>query len=173
MDIKLLLFITVLFITGLQAQERKLSFNYDPAGNQVLKDMLCINCPEEVEEEEEEEVVVVEEEEEIPEQESEVIAEDDSEIEEEEEEEEEKTSKIIAYPNPVMDELHIDWIENPDKQPVAIELYSLDNKLQQSYKISFTRGVLRLPFHGYTPGVYFLVVTYNSGEQQSFNILKK
>ncbi len=157
MDIKLLLFITVLFITGLRAQERKLSFNYDPAGNQVLKDMLCINCPEEVEEEEEE----------IPEQEPEVIAEDDSEIEEE------KTSKVIAYPNPVIDELHIDWIENPDKQPVTIELYSLDNKLQQSYKISYTRGVLNLKFHGYTPGVYFLVVTYNNGEQQSFNILKK
>lgn len=146
----------LLFVTGLQAQERKLSFNYDPAGNQVLKDMLCINCPAEEEEDEEE----------APE----AIAEDDTEIQEEDAE---KESKIIAYPNPVIDELHIDWVENPDKQPLAVELYSLDNKQQQSHKISGTHGMLRLPFHGHAPGVYILVVTYNNGEQQSFNILKK
>lgn len=156
MNIKLLP-LTILFCgTCIYAQEMKLTFNYDSAGNQVLKDMLCINCPQE-----EPEVVVEEE--------PEIIAEDNSEIEEEAK----IKHKIIAYPNPVMNELHVDWIRNPNKQPIAVELYSLDNKQQQSYKISSTHGVLRLPFHGYSAGVYFLVVTYSNGEQQSFNILKK
>jgi hypothetical protein len=144
---------TLLFLFTISfgfSQTDKISFSYDSAGNQVLRDHLCLNCRKYSTEK-----TVLH---------STVIAETPKIIEK---------SIITAYPNPVTDLLHIEW--SPTGKIVdQIMLFSFDNKQLYHKKVNprSTYG-LELNFSKYPSGSYVILAIYSDNSKQSFKVIKK
>lgn len=147
----------VFSISYVNAQsEYKIEFNYDTAGNQILRDRVCVNCETTLK-------IAVD---------STLVALLDKEKDLEEEIKKANGTKIIAYPNPVTDVLKVEWIaaENSVKQ---IVLFSLDNRQLFSKKINSDVKNIDVSFYGYPPGMYMLLVIYADNAKQSLQVIKK
>lgn len=128
--------------------DAKLIFTYDTSGNQISRSWLCLNCSPK------------------PSGKTEKELNDEPLLEI-------KDNNIIAYPNPVTDFLQLEWIDNPERQPEQIFLYSMDSKMLFNNKINERNGKMELSLQNYPTGVYLLLVVFKSGEKKSYNIIKK
>ncbi|WP_264535501.1 T9SS type A sorting domain-containing protein [Flavobacterium sp. N1736] len=145
----ILSFFILLFYSTIQAQP-KLTFSYDAAGNQINR-ILCINCVSKT----------VKEVKEI-----EAITQDDllqfSE-----------KDFISYYPNPVREELYLQWQLVNDNYVTAIHLYSITGQVLRTYQQNIQDNNLTIPFQAYPAGVYIVLMSYKDGGEKSIKIIKQ
>jgi hypothetical protein len=147
-------YVLVLFL-GLsliaKAQDNKITFDYDNAGNQIKRE-LCLSCnkanykttaPKEVAAIKEEDLQKL-----FPE------------------------DVISYYPNPVKEELYLKWELVIDKSVATIYLYDLNGRVLQTYNNLEKTNNLNIPFFNYPTGVYLIALVYNNGEQKIIKIEK-
>lgn len=153
------LFLFFMFAISLgYAQEYTISFSYDDAGNQVIRDRVCLNCREFSKNETviDTTAVIVKT--------SKDLEDDDSLFNED--------SKIMAYPNPVTDILQVEWIPS-EKKVDQILLFSIDNQKLFHTQVNHKLTRLDLDFSRYPTGNYIILVLYTGNTKQSFKVIKK
>ncbi len=132
--------------------QNKLLFSYDTAGNQITRS-LCVNCPvgqgrpasgnQESTKEKNIEIEII------------------------------VLDKVTFFPNPVQEELNIQWELTDDKTVENIAVYNLNGAIMQNY-IDFKNERLKvIPFGSYPSGMYIVSLTYSDGEQKSLQVVKK
>lgn len=121
----------------------KILFSYDQAGNQALRE-ICINCT------------------------ARTTAKPVKELKKEDLQE---IDQISYYPNPVSEELYLNWELVPDKKVIEIKLISISGKLLQTYVPADKQ--MSISFQGYPSGLYIVQLRYNTDEQKSIKIIKK
>ncbi len=78
---------------------------------------------------------------------------------------------VNVFPNPVTNVLHIELANDFMDGELTMQLFDISGKLIDSQKISHPETLY--PFQKYKPGVYMLSITLESGERQTFRIVKK
>ncbi|MEM9361246.1 MAG: T9SS type A sorting domain-containing protein [Bacteroidota bacterium] len=138
----------------------KIQFSYDSAGNQTLRDRVCINCgtSKEVLDSIPTEDVAIQED----------LLEDLSGVDNTPE----TISNIAAYPNPVTDLLTVEWRDN-ERRVAKVILFSGIGRQLYEKTISSRQGNTQLSFATYPTGHYILSVYYTDSTRKTFHILKK
>lgn len=153
MNVKILTILCVFILANVGAQN-KLTFSYDGAGNQILRDKVCINCTTSK---------------------SASLKSQDSLASQKEIDDLNDVSyfETIVYPNPVTEFLQVIWQDNENKKPESLQLFSSDNKLVASFRVNTKSYQQDINFSNYPLGIYVLLVTYNDGQKETFKIIKK
>jgi Secretion system C-terminal sorting domain len=143
------LFCNYSMMLNAQAQEETLQLSYDPAGNQTLSALVCINCPES----------------EAPQ----------DLVENPQEEPEAKTAlnQLRYYPNPVAQELNLTWENTPIAQLAAVSVYTLNGKRIAVRKNLNAQTQLTLHFSDKASGIYTVEALSSDGKTTTFKILKQ
>lgn len=158
MKIKLLVMIFICltsFVSQAQSEEYKIKFSYDSAGNQILRDRVCVNCTSSKSTVTKKELI-------------EEIAEEEINVDEIEN----KESLITAYPNPVTDLLHVSWIESQNAV-VQLSVFRVDGRMLNIQNVNSLYGELNLDFSRYPSGIYLLLVTYQDNYVETIKVVKK
>lgn len=133
------------------AQPDKITFDYDAAGNQTIRE-ICISCnrsgyktaaPKEI-----------------------------AALKEEDLQKFSPEDFISYYPNPVKEELYLKWELVDSKTVQSIYLYSLNGRVLKTYNNLEKVNNLNMPFFDYPSGTYLVVLVYNDGEQKTIKIVK-
>ena len=144
-----LLFAVLLFCIISNAQTTKLNFGYDGAGNQKTR-TLCINCQS------------------TSKQAKDIAALTDQDLEKLSEQE-----AISFYPNPVKEELYLQW-EFPNENYIAsIQIFSITGQLLKQYITTNKTKNQNIPFQSYPSGMYAVLLKYNNGEEKTIKIIKQ
>ena len=150
-NMKKILFLTLLFVTISSYSQNKILFEYDTAGNQV-KRVLCINCRTLIATEETlKEIANLK-----PEDLLKSFPED----------------VISYYPNPVKEELYLKWELTDNNKVSLIQIYSLTGQLVGTYNKLENINNQVMSFQRYPSGIYDLLILYTNGEQKSIKIIK-
>jgi hypothetical protein len=150
----LLSFFCTLFCCFSSVAQDKLVFSYDTAGNQVLRDRICVGCSSQPLAATTEDVIFEE------------LAVDPelSEL---------SQPVFTAYPNPVTDILQTYWENTETEYIVHMSLHSFENKQLFSKGLSKKEERQDFNFGGYPPGIYVLNFIYNTNRKESYKIIKK
>ncbi len=144
----------------LMAQNQyKIQFSYDSAGNQTLRDRVCINCGTSKETVDSTKV-------------EEIALQDDVLEGISGQEDENGNSNITAYPNPVTELLTVEWVDD-QKQVAQIILFSGIGQQLARKTIKSRQGSLNLDFARYPQGRYIVSVFYTDQTRQTFHVIKK
>lgn len=127
----------------LSSAQDKILFSYDNAGNQTLRE-ICINCN------------------------ARTSAKPIKELKKEDLQE---IDKISYYPNPVSEELYINWELITDKKVQSIKLVSLSGKILGTYLPENENMVIG--FQNLPQGLYLIHLIYNTSEEKVLKIIKK
>lgn len=142
---KIYLILLGLFSINAYSQSTSLHFSYDASGNQILRDVVCINCGKAnliTEEMMEEKLSVLKE-------------------------------GISAAPNPVTQKLHVQWIfeeENPLQQ---FQIRNMNGGLLKSIPVRSNSGSLEIDFSPYSKGMYILAGLHLNNKISIIKIIKK
>lgn len=129
----------------------KITFDYDAAGNQILRE-LCISCTKPGYKTKKPKEIVALQEEDLQKFSPEDV--------------------ISYYPNPVKEELYLKWELVTDKTVTEIQLYDLNGRVLQKYDNLEKNNTLNIPFLNYPKGTYLVQLIYNDGEQKTIKIVK-
>ena len=143
--------ILVLAISIISNAQTKLTFSYDAAGNQTNR-VLCINCT------------------------SKSVKEEIKEIEAVVEEDLEKFSEedvISYYPNPVKEELYLQWQLTDANYVTSIKVISISGQILRTYQSSNSNNTINILFQPYPSGIYLVSLNYKSGEEKTIKIIKQ
>ncbi|SNR79825.1 T9SS type A sorting domain-containing protein [Flavobacterium sp. ov086] len=149
---KYLPFIFLLFPVLASAQT-KLTFSYDAAGNQILRELCLSGCSPTAKPAKEVKEI-------------EAITKDDL----------LKFSPqdvISYYPNPVKEELYLQWQLANDNHVTSIMVYSVTGQMLQMYQVNERTDSLNIPFQPYSTGVYLVLLSYKDGGEKSIKIIKQ
>jgi hypothetical protein len=80
---------------------------------------------------------------------------------------------ITYYPNPVKDDLFLQWELSQDNAVASIHVYDLNGHLVQSYSNGTRANSQTISFLNYPTGVYAVVLLYSNGKQKSIKIIKQ
>ena len=138
------------FTIALQAQD-KLNFTYDAiTGNQLTR-TLCLNCankpgnvPKEIEAITEEDLLKFS-----------------------------PQDVISYYPNPVKEELYLQWELTNDNFVTAIKITAINGQILNTYAIGKKVNTQNIPFQGYQSGVYIISLNYSSSASKTIKIIKQ
>ncbi len=85
----------------------------------------------------------------------------------------ESLSQLEYYPNPIEDDLTINWVKSINSHVVSLQVYSIDYKLLIS--IEPNKGVTQynIQFNTYANGIYIVRALFNNGTQDTFKVIKK
>lgn len=145
--------------TAAGQEQYKIAFSYDAAGNQILRDRVCINCNSTSKAPVKTDSLDVD----IP---------TDAVTELEEELGQKKDYEIIAYPNPVTDILKVEW--DLSKNAVnQLVIFAPNGRQLKTRNVSNRNQSIDLDFSKYPLGMYIVVAIYTDGSRQSFQVLKK
>lgn len=144
-----LLFILLHFCFSVSAQT-KLTFSYDGAGNQTNRS-LCINCLSKS-------VQQVKEIEAVVENDLEKFFPEDV---------------ISYYPNPVKEQLYLQWQLAQDNYVISVHVYSITGQVLQTYQTNSSLNNLNIPFQQYPTGIYLVLLSYKDGGEKSIKIIKQ
>lgn len=133
----------------IQAQNKVL-FTYDTAGNQITR-ILCINCTSKMAKE-------IQELETITETDLEKFFPEDV---------------ISYYPNPVKEELYLQWQLTQENYVSSISIYAITGQLLRFFQIANSASTLNIPFQQYSSGVYLVLLSYKDGSEKTIKIIKK
>ena len=126
------------------SQSNVLAFNYDTAGNQVKRQLICVNCREAGDE-----------------------GADSRKFENTPEFED-----ISFYPNPVEEVLSVKWITEysfVDK----IEIYSLSGQYLRQIGNLKDQNEITIDFSSFSQGIYNVILFYNDNSTKNLKIIKK
>lgn len=147
------LFVIVLQFCFSANAQQKITFGYDQAGNQVLRELCLSGCS-----------VSAKHIEEIKE--IEALTEDDL----------LKFSPedvISYYPNPVKEELYLQWQLADANYVTTIHVYAMTGQLLRTYQGNESINNLNIPFQNYPSGVYLVLLSYKDGGEKSIKIIKQ
>lgn len=133
--------------------QQKLTFNYDSAGNQIVRNLCISGCSTTGKSSSEVKDV-------------EALTEDDL----------LKFSKedvISYYPNPVKEELYLKWELVNDNKVSSITVYALSGQVLQNFSSTESTDNQVISFGDYPRGVYLVVLNYIDGEQKTIKIIKQ
>ncbi|WP_316634950.1 T9SS type A sorting domain-containing protein [uncultured Flavobacterium sp.] len=145
-------FFILLFSFSATAQQ-KVIFGYDAAGNQVLRELCLSDCGTTAKQ-----------------------ATDIKEIEALTADDLLKFSPedvISYYPNPVKEELYLQWQLAQDNYVSSIYVYSVTGQVLRTYQVNERTNALNIPFQGYATGVYLVLLSYKDGGEKSIKIIKQ
>lgn len=142
------LFITLSYFSVFEGKAQSLRFTYDPAGNQSTRELICRECIGTVDPSENR----ITQTDLLPTQ---------------------PKKKVRYYPNPVTDELHLEWTTENEVYLSSIVIYSLNGAYLKTYSNLEKQTAIQIPFYLYPEGVYSLLLHYTNGEQLPVKILKK
>ncbi|WP_029272452.1 T9SS type A sorting domain-containing protein [Flavobacterium sp. KJJ] len=148
--------ITTLILLGICVfthAQQKITFNYDAAGNQILRELCLTGC--------------------IP---STKPAKGVKEIDALTDADLLKFSEqdvISYYPNPVKEELYIKWELKENNYVSSIQVFNVSGQLLRSYQPSSNNQSQNIPFQDYPTGVYAVMLYYSNGDQKSIKIIKQ
>jgi hypothetical protein len=132
--------------------QQKITFNYDSAGNQTLRELCLSGCnPSAKPAKEVKEIGALT---------------DDDLL---------KFSKedvISYYPNPVKEELYIKWELRDNNYVNSIQIFNVSGQLLRSYQPTARNESQNIPFQDYPTGVYAVMLYYSNGDQKSIKIIK-
>ncbi len=128
---------------------QKIRFEYDNAGNQILR-RYCSNCPNK--NTNPKEIAKLQ-----PEDMQKFFPED----------------VISYYPNPVKDELFLKWELINNNKVSKIEMYSLSGQLMKSFSDTVDKENQIVNFQEYPQGIYFVKLVYSNGDEKSIKIIKQ
>ncbi len=149
---KELLTFLILFLTYCSfAQNQKLKFTYDTAGNQILRDRVCATCLKAV----------------LPQAIDSLVVGSLSDPQTDK-----NNFAITAYPNPVTQSLFVDWFPHEVLVPTGLEVFSMEGRLMATKPIAGERGEQSLDFGPYPPGVYLVNVSFANGERRTFKVVR-
>lgn len=141
--------------------QNKVALEYDAAGNQTSRTLICINCPPVDEEDTKDEG-----EKEDPKQEEDT---EESNVENPSPE-----TALSYYPNPVKEELFLEWREVYEENYVTtVTVYALSGKAVKTERVSVGTSSLTLPFKEYPAGVYIVLISYRNGDERTIKIMKQ
>jgi hypothetical protein len=145
----------VLFgITIFSNAQQKIIFNYDSAGNQILRELCLSGCSPSAKQANAE----------VKEIEA-LVDEDLLKFSQED--------VISYYPNPVKEELYIKWELKDNNYVNSIQVFSITGQLLRSYYPTIHNGSQNIPFQDYATGVYAVMLYYSNGDQKSIKIIKQ
>lgn len=81
--------------------------------------------------------------------------------------------KFAYYPNPVLQQLYINWKNEPEKIVDNIEIYNMNGQLMANYKNLEILESAIIDFQSYTEGIYNLILNYVNGAKKTLKIVKK
>ena len=148
-------YLLLLIITcslAIHAQTQKITFSYDNAGNQTIRE-LCLNC-------------TAKKSNVTPPKEVAAITEEDL-------EKFAPNDVLSYYPNPVREELYLKWELADDNYVKGLQVYNFNGQILKSYSQSNSDNSQTIPFQSYPTGVYLIVLEYSSGDQKTIKIIKK
>ena len=144
------LLLTICCFYGLLCHAQKIRFDYDAAGNQILR-IWCPSCES---------------------RENTQIPKDVSEIEEADLIKFFPEDIISYYPNPVKEELFLKWDLIENNSVSNIDVYSLSGQLLKSFKGNLTQNSQNITFTDLPVGVYYVNLNFLNGETKSIKIIK-
>jgi len=148
--ITLILFAMTIFSNA----QQKLTFGYDSAGNQILRELCLTGCNPLAKPAKEE----VKEIEALVDEDLLKFSEHDS---------------FSYYPNPVKEELYLKWELKEGNSVSSIQVFSLTGQLLRSYSPNLQNTSQNIPFQEYPRGVYAVLLYYKNGDQKSIKIIKQ
>lgn len=134
------------------AQNDMLKFTYDGSGNQVQR-VLCINCLSAKKVNDSIKEVSV--------------------LQEEDLQRFTPNDNISYYPNPVKQELYLQWDLTEDAQISSVAIYDMNGRQLLTADNMGKVNNKNISFQNYPKGVYAVVLRYNNGEQKSIKIIKE
>lgn len=148
---KFFLFFSIFFFNIIQAQDFKIKFTYDSAGNQTKRELKLggANRPTKNEAKEISELVEEDLQKFFPE------------------------DVISYYPNPVREELFLKWELIDENKVSTIAVYTTSGQLMKSYKQLETKQNQIIPFQELPEGIYSIILYYTNGEEKFIKIIKK
>ncbi len=135
------------------AQNNRIKFDYDPAGNQIRR-YLCFDC-------------LAKTTDSIPK------AKDLIEFKEEDFLKFSPSDEFSYYPNPVKEELYLKWESINENKVSSIEVYSITGQILKHYHGLESQNTKNISFQEYVKGTYLVVLNYLNGEKKSITILKQ
>lgn len=133
--------------------QQKITFNYDSAGNQILRELCLSGCSQSAKQVEEVKEIAALTEDDLLKFSSEDV--------------------ISYYPNPVKEELYIKWELKEGNSITSIQIFSLTGQLLRSYSPNLNNTSQNIPFQEYPRGVYAVMLYYKNGDQKSIKIIKQ
>lgn len=80
---------------------------------------------------------------------------------------------LSYYPNPVREELYLQWQLSNENYVKSLHVYNFNGQILRSYSQSDSDNSLTIPFQSYPSGIYLIVLEYSSGDQKTIKIIKK
>lgn len=146
-----LLLLLFSFIIQAQVADR-ITFSYDDAGNQIQR-KLCIDCTtSKMANESIKEITALEE--------GDLLKFSPQDV-------------ISYYPNPVKEELYLQWELIEGNYVSSIQVFGLNGQVLQSFTNLDKKNNQNIAFQGYPTGMYAVILFYKNGEQKSIKIVKK
>lgn len=136
------------FLGQAQVTER-ITFSYDNAGNQIQR-LLCVNCATTFK-----------------------MAKEITALEEEDLQKFSSEDVISYYPNPVKEELYLQWELIDGNYVSSIKVFSLNRQVLQSISNLNKKNNQNISFQSYPTGMYIVQLRYNNGDEKSIKIVKK
>jgi Secretion system C-terminal sorting domain len=148
MKTKILLLLLLTCILGFGQQ--KIRFDYDAAGNQIVRDF-CLTCLAKTAENTKDILLLksVDLQKFSPE--------DD----------------FSYYPNPVKETLFLKWNNQTEAFIVAIKIFDIHGAKLKSFENQEQTNNQNISFMQYPAGIYIISLTYNNGEEKTIKIVKQ
>ena len=140
-------------ITIFSNAQQKITFNYDAAGNQILRELCLSGCDPLAKP-----AKAVKEIEALADEDLLKFSQEDV---------------ISYYPNPVKEELYIKWELKDDNYVSSIQVFNLTGQLLRSYQLAVRNDSQNIAFQDYPTGIYAVMLYYSNGDQKSIKIMKK
>lgn len=150
MRITVLLFL--LFLSKSINGQNRIKFNYDSAGNQTQR-YICFGCS-------------------AAKIEDNPFVDVENIMTKEEIQEDNETSNVKYFPNPVLEELNVNWTNSQESNLQKIDLYSLNGQFIKSYIISKDNGSIVIPFNNYAEGYHNLILSFSDNNRKTIKIVK-
>ncbi|KOP39078.1 T9SS C-terminal target domain-containing protein [Flavobacterium sp. WLB] len=138
-------------ICFLSNAQQKITFTYDTAGNQLSRVLCLSGCTSKP-------------------------ARDIKEIEAVVEEDLEKffpEDVISYYPNPVKEELYLQWELVEDNKVSSVMVYGLNGQVLKAFPKTESINALNISFQEYSTGIYLVVLKYKNGDEKTIKIIKQ
>jgi hypothetical protein len=150
---KKIITLLLLGICAFSSAQQKITFNYDSAGNQILRSLCLSGCnPTGKTVDEAKEMEAVTQDDLLKFSEEDVIS---------------------YYPNPVKEQLYLRWELINDNKVSSIAVYEMSGQILQNFSRTESTYNQIISFGEYPRGVYLVVLNYTSGEQKSIKIIKQ
>ncbi|RXR17338.1 T9SS type A sorting domain-containing protein [Flavobacterium amnicola] len=157
--ITFLVFSLLLFTVNSHSQT-KITFDYDSAGNQIVRRIVFSRLSDKTTDEttkEEQKTNELEEQEKINDNDFQKFNEEDV---------------FSYYPNPVKEKLFLKWELINNNKVESIDIYTLNGNLLKNYGRLSNENFYSIDFQNYPLGTYILLINYNNGDSKSIKIVK-